>query len=334
MARIAFFDVHDWEKPYLKKQLTKHQCLFFSESFSEKFISKLKGVQVISVFVHSQVPTKVLEQLPKVQLVALRSTGFDNINIKDCKRLGITVCNVPFYGENTVAEHSFAMILSISRKIHDAHVRVQKNNFSTDGLTGFDLKGKTIGIIGGGHIGMHVVKMARAFDMKILVYDIFKNTFLSEVLGFEYATLPNLLKQSDIISCHAPYNKYTHHLINAKNISQVKKGSIFINTARGPLIDTNVLEKALKNGTFSYAGLDVLEGEELLTKQTFRKTQDKKINANYKRNFDIVKLDNVLFTPHNAFNSQEALNRILDTTVENIVKGLANKPQNVVVLKE
>ncbi len=334
MAKIAFFDVHDWEKPYLKKKLSKHQCLFFAESFSQKYVSKLKGVQVISVFVHSQVPTNVLEKLPQVTLVALRSTGFDNIDIKDCKRLGITVCNVPFYGENTVAEHTFAMLLSISRKVHDAHVRVQKNNFSTDGLTGFDLKGKTIGIIGGGHIGMHVVRMARAFDMNVLVYDVFENSFLSEVLGFEYAPLNTLLQKSDVISCHAPYNKYTHHLINAKNISKVKKGTIFLNTARGPLIDTNVLLKALQNGTFAYAGLDVLEGEELLTKQTFRNTQNAIIKKNYQRNKKIALLDNVLFTPHNAFNSQEALERILDTTVENILKGLVKKPQNVVQVKD
>ncbi|MFT4313391.1 MAG: NAD(P)-dependent oxidoreductase [Candidatus Woesearchaeota archaeon] len=330
MATIAFFDVHEWEKPYLKKKLSSHRCLFFTESFSQKFLPKLKNVDALSVFVHSQVPTEDILQLPKLKLVALRSTGFDNIDVKACADNGIVVCNVPFYGENTVAEHTFAMLLSISRRIHEAHVRVEKKNFQTDGLTGFDLKGKTIGVIGGGHIGMHVVKMARAFDMKVLVYDIFENTFLKEVLGFEYAKLPQLLQKSDIITCHAPYNPHTHHIINEKNISKVKKGAVFLNTARGPLIDTNVLLKALEDGTFSYAGLDVLEGEELLTNQSFRNTQKKELQKVYKRNSKICHLKNVLFTPHNAFNSQEALERILDTTVQNITTGLRKKYQNVV----
>ena len=264
-------------------------------------------------------------------MIATRSTGFDHIDIKEAKKKNIPVCNVPYYGENTVAEHTFALIMSLSRNVHKSYVRTLKNNFSIEGLTGFDLKGKTIGIVGGGHIGLNVAKIAKGFGMNILVYDLHKQTFLSEVIGFEYASFEDILKKSDIITLHVPYNKYTHHLINKKTVRLIKKGAILINTARGQIVDTDALLYALENKILSGAGIDVIEGEELITeeKQLLHENNVDKWKT-ILRDHRIFKMDNVVFTLHNAFNSKEALIRILDTTAQNIESYCDKNYTNVV----
>ncbi|MFT4312542.1 MAG: NAD(P)-dependent oxidoreductase [Candidatus Woesearchaeota archaeon] len=322
MAKIAFFDVHDWEKPYLKKQLAKHQCLFFNESLTSKHISKIKDVDALSLFVHSHVENSLLEKLPNVKIIALRATGFDNVDLQYCAKRGIAVCNVPFYGANTVAEYTFALLLAISRKMTQTIINSAKQDYTQ--VTGFDLQGKTIGIIGGGHIGQHAIRIAKGFGMNVLVYDVIQNEFNATTLGYTYVSLPQLLKQSDVISLHAPYNKYTHHIINKKNISSVKKGAVLLNTSRGGLVDSDALLSALNKGRISFAGLDVLEDENSLLK-------GENVSASVKaRNKKLATHKRVLFTPHNAFNTQEALVRILDVSVENLQKGLAGKIQNKV----
>jgi D-lactate dehydrogenase len=239
---------------------------------------------------------------------------------------------VPFYGENTVAEHTFALILALSRKVHEAFVRVRQGNFSLDGLRGFDLKDKTIGVVGAGHIGLHVIRIARGFGMKVLAFDVQRNNFLAEVLGFAYADLETLLGQSDIITLHAPYNARTHHLINGDNISRIKSGAVLINTSRGGLVDTEALLKALDDGILAGAGLDVLEGEEAVLEESalLGDSANPELLRRAIQNHLILKKPNVVFTPHNAFNSQEALERILDTTAENITCFAAGTPKNVV----
>ena len=231
------------------------------------------------------------------------------------------MCNVPTYGENTVAEHTFALILAISRKIVEGVNNTRRGDFRLNGLRGFDLKGKTIGLIGCGNIGKHVARIAKGFEMNIIIYDIKKDKKLAKKIGFRYVNLDNLLKKSDIISLHVPENKYTHHLINKKNLKLCKKNVVLINTSRGGIIDTSALLNALKNKTVKYAGLDVLEGECLLREEKellnseFSKTCDLKIA--FEDNV-LLKNPNVYITPHNAFNSKEALQRILDATIENI----------------
>jgi D-lactate dehydrogenase len=242
------------------------------------------------------------------------------------------VCNVPFYGENTVAEHTFALILALSRKVHEAFVRVRAGNFSLEGLRGFDLKDKTIGVVGAGRIGLHVIRIARGFGMKVLAFDVKRDNFWAEVLGFEYAELDDLLGRADIITLHAPYNHHTHHLINTENIHKIKRGAILINTARGGLVNTDALLKALDEGILAGAGLDVLEGEESIYEESALlgdATNPEKLRTAI-RNHVILKKPNVVFTPHNAFNSQEALERILDTTAENITAFAAGAAKNVV----
>ncbi len=342
-AELAFFELENWEQDYLKKRLAGFKLRFFSQPIEEVEKKLLKNVTVISPFIYSKITKDVLDDLPNVKLITTRSTGFDHIDVKSASMKKIKVCNVPFYGENTVAEHAFALILSLSRNIHLSHDRTMRGDFRLDGLQGFDLKGKTIGIVGGGHIGQHVARMARGFEMNILVFDPFPNKALAKKLHFQYVTLENLLKKSDVITLHAPYNKKTHHLINLKNIKLIKMGALLVNTARGGLIDTTALVEALRKGNLSGIALDVLEAEKYVFKEerelvcpqfTGNPRQDKEWLKTIVEQHVLINSERVIITPHNAFNSKEALQRILDTTVENILAWSKNKKlNNLVVVK-
>lgn len=331
--KIAFLELHDWEEKYLRERVDGgHQITVFRGVLEDGDLGKIADAEVVSPFIYSKLTAARLAKFSTLKLIATRSTGFDHIDVAACKKRGVTVCNVPFYGENTVAEHTFALILALSRKVHEAFVRVRAGNFSLDGLRGFDLKDKTIGVVGAGHIGLHVIRIARGFGMKVLAFDVRRNNFLAEVLGFEYAELDELLGRSDIITLHAPYSKHTHHLINPGNISKIKHGAVLINTSRGGLVDTEALLKALEDGILAGAGLDVLEGEEAVLEESALLGDE--VNPEKLRraiqNHVILKKPNVVFTPHNAFNSQEALERILQTTAENIASYIAGTPKNVV----
>lgn len=276
---------------------------------------------------------QIIARLPKLKLITTRSTGFDHIDLKETSKKKIAVCNVPYYGENTVAEHTFALILALSRNVHKSYLRTLRNDFSIDGLQGFDLKDKTLGVIGGGNIGLHVIRIAKGFGMDVVVYDTHKNTFLAEVLGFKYVDdLDKLLGQSDIITLHLPENKHTHHLINRRNIHKIKKGAILINTARGGVVETEALIEALEKEILSGAGLDVLEGEELIKEEKqllYEHKHPRKIGALI-RDHILIDKDNVVFTPHIAFYSKEALQRIIETTGENILDFEKGEVKNVV----
>ena len=320
MPKITFFEIEPWEKDYLKKKLKGNPLRFLEEPLGNGNAAEARDSDIISVFIHSNISRDILKKLPKLKSIATRSTGFDHIDIAECKKRGIAVCNVPYYGENTVAEHTFALILSLSRNIHKSYVRTLKNDFSISGLTGFDLKGKTIGIVGGGDIGLHVARIAKSFGMKVLVSDIKRQDFLAEVIGFDYASFDGLLEKSDIVSLHVPYSEKTHHLINKKSINKMKKGAILINTSRGGVVDTDALLSALESKQIGGAGLDVIEGEEWIKEEEelLHETGNPKKLRAIVRDHKIFKMENVVFTPHNAFNSKEALIRILDTTAGNI----------------
>ena len=331
--KIAFFEIEDWEKEYIKSGLENQEVSFFEEPLSEDNFESAKDCQIISPFIYSQIDENVLGKLPELKMIATRSTGFDHINLASAKKDNITVCNVPFYGENTVAEHTFALILSLSRKLFDSVERARKGDFSLEGLRGFDLKDKTLGIVGMGHIGLHVARIAKGFEMNVLAYDLNQDKKMAKNIGFNYVNFEDLLSKSDIITLHAPYNKATHHLINSGNINLIKRGAYLINTARGGLIETDALLKALSDGILAGAGLDVLEEEcfikeeaQLLSKE-FPKTCDLKTIL---QNHILLQQQNVIITPHNAFNSQEALMRILDTTIDNISAFIKGKPINEV----
>ena len=329
--RIAFFEVKDWEEEYLKTRFKGNQLEFSNGKLSLENAPQIKDFDAVSVFIYSKIDEQIIREIPNLKLITTRSTGFDHIDIETCKKQGITVCNVPSYGENTVAEHTFALILSLSRRLFMACRRLEYD-FSIEGLMGFDLKGKTIGVIGAGQIGLHVIRIAKGFGMNVLAYDARQNKILSEVLGFEYTTLEDLLARSDVITLHVPYNKYTHHLMNRDKFKLVKKGAILINTARGSIVDTEALIEALDQQILSGAGLDVFEGEEVIKeeKQLLYEPKNIEVLTSLVKDHILLSKDNVVFTPHIAFYSKEAMERILETTVENVAAFASGNPQNVV----
>lgn len=317
--QIAFFEINDIEKERFTKLLTEHTLKFFDEPIQNVNQDEYLDSDVISVFIHSKVNEENICNCSNLKLIATRSTGIDHIDLEYAKTQNIQIKNVPLYGENTVAEHTFALMLAMSRKIHASYISTARGNFSTVGLMGFDLKNKTIGIIGGGRIGLHVARMARSFGMHVRVYDIHQDYFLSELINFKYVTLDELLEVSDIISLHVPLNKYTAHMINKDTISKMKDGVVIINTARGGLIKNEDLIAGLESGKIYGAGLDVLEGEEFLFEETLSISPVENAAKVIVESTILSKMPNVVITPHNAFNSVEAVYRIINTTVENIL---------------
>jgi D-lactate dehydrogenase len=289
------------------------------------------GVEVLSVFVGSRVGGDVLEACPDLRLVATRSTGFDHVDVDACSRRGIAVANVPTYGENTVAEHTFALILALSRNVHKAWVRTQRHDFSLAGLRGFDLRGRTLGVVGTGHIGLHVTKIGRGFGMDVVASDPRPQPLLAEVIGFRYTTLPELAACADIVTLHAPYTAATHHLVDRALLARFKRGALLVNTARGALVDTDALLWALDEGILRGAGLDVLEGEEVLTedRRLLAARSDEAHLRTLVGNQELMGRENVVVTPHIGFDSAEAVQRIQDVTVRNILAFLRGRPENL-----
>ncbi len=274
---------------------------------------------IAGVFMDSQMDSAAINALPNLKFIATLSTGFDHINLNAAAARAIPVSSVPAYGENTVAEFAFALLLALSRKIREANARVKDEmKFTTDGLCGFDLAEKTIGVVGTGRIGKHAIRMAKGFGMNIIAYDVFHDDKFAAKMGFPYVSLEDLLKQSDVVTVHCPYLPSTHHLINQQNIGLIKKGAYLINTARGAIVETAAMMNALRSGQLGGAGLDVLEEE------VGMKEGDMTIDR------ELVTMPNVLVTPHNAFNTKEAFFRILDTTIDNIVAFANGAPINLV----
>ncbi len=334
---IAFFELEPWEKEYMKQQLKNYKLVFVDAKLDDKTAKLAAKADAIGIFIYSEIKRQLLQKLPQLKLVATMSTGFDHIDLDATAHRKITVCNVPAYGDNTVAEHAFALLLALTRNIVPSVERTRRGNFDLTSLRGVDVKGKTIGIIGTGKIGSWAIKIAKGFQMNVVAFDKFPNKQLAKEIGFSYAKkLDDLLKQSDFISIHAPYTPETHHMINTKNVLKIKKGCILINTARGGLVDTDALLLGIEKGIFKGIGLDVLEEECFVREEKQLLTESFQKTCNYKTILEehmLLEHDNVLITPHNAFNSEEALKRILDTTVENINGFFKGKAVNVVKQK-
>jgi len=331
--KIAFFETEAWEEKYLKSQLEDFELLFFKDKLDLGNLEEILDVDILSPFIYSLINKESINFLKSLKYITTRSTGFDHIDLKTCRQKNILVSNVPTYGENTVAEHTFALILSLSRKIYSSLEQTKKGDFSLENLRGFDLKGKTLGIVGLGNIGRHVARIAKGFGMKVIVYDIYRNREFADETDFKYVSLDYLFENSDIVSLHVPYNQSTHHLINLKNLKLFKKGCYLINTARGGVCDTTALLEGLKQGIFAGLGLDVLEEEHFIKEERELLTSAFKKKFNLKtalENHILINQPNVVITPHNAFNSKEALMRILDVTIENIKNFAKNKPINLV----
>lgn len=319
--KIAFFESQPWEEEALRAAFPADELFFSGQSMNIGNLDEWKECEVLSVFIHSEITKETIAALPNLRLIATRSTGYDHIDLEAAKGRGIVVCNVPSYGENTVAEHTFALILALSRNIHKSHVRRLRSDFSIEGLKGFDLEGKTIGVIGTGKIGRHVIKIAKGFSMRVVAYDAVPDEGSAAELGFSYVTLPELLAGSDIITLHTPSLKETYHLINEENVKMIRQGAMLINTARGELVDNDALLWALESKVLSGCGLDVIEGEELIREEK-ELLHGKEMNVGKMseliKDHILLGRDEVVYTPHIAFYSEEALERILAATIENI----------------
>lgn len=331
--KITILDTQDCEKIIFDRALKNHQITYFSASadrLKTSDLTRIKNTEILSGFVYSKFDAKFLKQFPKLKLISTRSTGFDHIDLAYCVKNKIAVATVPSYGENTVAEHSFALLLSIARRLVDYQRITDHNLYSDAHYKGFDLRGKTLGVIGAGNIGKNTIRIARGFGMNILAYDLHEDIFLSETLGYDYKDLKTVLGKSDIISLNVPYNKFTHHLINLQNIRDIKKGAVLLNVSRGAVIETEALLMALEKKIISAAGLDVLEEEEMITKNHPHLTDKDKANPVYKMNLQIINHPAVIFTPHIGFDTTEAVDRITNTTVENIINFSKGQASNLV----
>jgi D-lactate dehydrogenase len=334
MAVIYFYEASDIDKQQLTDGLknTDHYWKFIDDKITRENLDP--ETEVISPFVRSRVTKEMMEALPKLRLIACRSTGFNNIDLKAAADRNIVVTNVPSYGEQTVAEYTFALLLALTRKIIDASSFTQIRAGSQS-LRGTDLAGKTIGVIGTGHIGLRVVRIARGFDMKVIAHDPYPKTQVANEFGMEYMTLKQLLSQSDIVTLHMPYMKATHHLLGKKELGYVKPGALIVNTARGEIIDTKALIEALASDKIGGAALDVLEGEALwhLDDNMALLNEDSVSRADSQHSIEqlaLSKLPNVIITPHNAFNTIEAIERINSTTCQNIIRFWYNDIPNKV----
>jgi D-lactate dehydrogenase len=336
--KAVFFNLEEWAQNYIKSNqalVTEGVEIGFVNGIIDKDHPAADiNFDILGTFVDSTADAVVIGALPNLKHIATLSTGYDHIDLQACAARGITVSYVPTYGENTVAEYAFGLILALSRKICEAKERVKmEGSFRLDGLRGFDLMGKTLGVLGTGHIGQHVVRTAKGFGMNVIAFDAFPSATLAAELGFEYKPLAEVLAQSDIVTVHVPYLPSTHHLINKDNIGLMKSGAYLINTARGAVVDTDALVMALKDGKLGGAGLDVLE-EEGMVKDELNFLAQMQIPENDLKtvleDHALIDMPNVIITPHNAFNTKEAFTRILDTTIGNIVAFTNGTPVNLV----
>ena len=312
--KIAFFSTKTYDREFFDRYVSTHEIIYFEAPLNEQTVNLAAGCEGICAFVNDKLNTAVLSALKKlgIQLVALRCAGFNNVNIESAKLNGITVVRVPAYSPYAVAEHALALILALNRKTHKAYNRVREGNFLLDRLTGFDLHGKTVGVIGTGKIGEVFCGIMQGFGCKVLAFDLIANPALV-ARQVNYLPLIDLLEQSDIISLHCPLTEQTKHIINEHSISMMKEGVMLINTSRGALIDTSDAIDGLKAGKIGYLGLDVYEQEEKLFFNDLSENiiQDDIIMR-------LMSFPNVLVTAHQGFFTEEALSQIAQVTLTNI----------------
>lgn len=314
--KIAFFSTQTYDKVFFDQHNAGfgYAIDYFETALNEKTVNLLTDADAVCVFVNDRINREVLQELSrkKIGLVALRCAGFNNVDVDAARALNIKVVRVPAYSPHAVAEHAVAMLMTLNRKTHKAYNRVREQNFSLTGLLGFDLNGKTVGVIGTGNIGQVFSKIMLGFGCRVLAYDL-KPVAQLQAAGVTYVPLAEIFTQSDILSLHCPLNDQTRYLINDQSVQQMKKGVMLINTSRGALIDTRAVIQGLKSGTIGALGIDVYEQEEKLF---FRDLSEKIIKDDL-----IARLSsfpNVLITAHQGFFTQEALTQIAITTLTNV----------------
>ncbi|MFP4353137.1 MAG: NAD(P)-dependent oxidoreductase [Puniceicoccaceae bacterium] len=332
--KIVFFDIERWERETFEPLTEEHDVVFVDQPLTAETAPDHADAEIVSVFVKSQVSAEALDALPALKAIATRSTGFDHIDRGVCGERGIRIAYVPSYGENTVASHTIALLLNIAHRISDGIDRTRKGEFTNTGLQGFDVMGKRIGVIGAaGNIGRHVVTMAKGLGMEVLGFDVAEDPEFAREAGFEYVSMDDLLERSDVVTIHVPQNEKTKNLIDHGAFSKMREGVVFLNTSRGGVVDERALLKALSDNKVSAAGLDVLGAEptireeaELLRSAVEEEEKWGELLANEM----LLRLRNVYVTPHNAFNTREAVQRILNVTLENLQGFISGEPVNLV----
>lgn len=338
MTKIVFFDADNFDKKFLNAAFDgKFDIEYVENSLNDmtELTDKQKQAQIISCFTTSRVSKEVLEKFPNLKLIALRSVGFNHIDTDYCKEHGIAVETTPNYGNMTVAEFAYALLLDVARRVTSTYMFMRNTDIIPRNTTGIELFGKTIGIVGLGKIGAESARIAFGFGMKILGYDKYEREDLKEKYGVQYVDFETLIKNSDFITLHAPATKDNYHLFDEKAFNKMKQNAIIVNTARGELIDTQALYNALKNKVIRGAGLDVLESEETMENRDYLNDIDRlntKSLQNTIFNDRLLRLNNAIITPHIAYDTQEAIERILSTTVENINEFVQGRTQNNVIV--
>ncbi len=312
---VTFFSTQSYDRDYFERLNTaNHQLRFLETPLNEQTAQLAFGSEAVCIFVNDRCNAGVIKTLKEkgIRLIALRCAGFNNVDLAAAKTHGLKVVRVPAYSPHAVAEHAVALMLTLNRKTHKAFNRVREGNFSLERLTGFDLHGKTVGVVGTGKIGSVFAQIMLGFGCRVLAYDVFENQELT-AKGARYVPLEELLSSSEIVSLHCPLNDQTRHLINAESLKKMKHGAMLINTGRGALIDTKAVVAALKSGHLGHLGIDVYEQEENLFFQDHSETiiQDELI-------LRLMSFPNVLITAHQAFFTDEALSEIARVTLQNI----------------
>lgn len=346
---ISFVETEAADERYFAEALREHD-LHFVDSLD----AVRPDTELLSTFIYSRVDPEFLHGHPLLRLVTTRSARFDHIDTMACRVRGITVCNVPDYNTIGVAEHTFTLLLALARQLPKIFApNKMYRSFSFEATRGFNLQGKTFGIIGTGRIGLRVIRIARAFQMKVVAYDTAPQPLMSELFGFEYCPFERVLAEADILSLHIPINSDTHRLLNRRTLGFCKRGVILLNTSRGALIDTDALSEGLDSGAIGGAGLDVLDAElsfpqepiNIIREQIIEHLADTEEGTpptprhnihrvaeiqRLMRNSSIMHRDNVIFTPHIGFNSREVVAELNRTTLENITLFLRGRPHNEV----
>ena len=345
--KMYFVDIQPSEEDYFSDKFGDHDLWFATDLGDVK-----DDVEVLCIYIRSRIDAPFLEAHPALRMVATRSNGYDHIDVAECRRRGVVVSTIHGTESNTVAEHTFALILALSRRLDEVRQANKQPRFSYEKLRSFDLKDKTLGVIGAGRIGLRTVHIALAFGMKVLAHDPHHAAAAPEIPGLRFVELDELLRESHVISLHVPMTPETHHMLDREAFSKCRRGVIVINTSRGGLIDTTALVEALDEGIVGGAGLDVLEDESVMRKEGTKIIADQIISRlqstatpeetrmraperirelqSLTENARLISRPNVVFTPHVAFNSVEAIGRINAMTVENINAFLAGKPINIV----
>ncbi len=315
--KILFYDSKPYDVEFFERENKNfgYMLKFFKEKLDEETVILSRDYDVVCLFVNDDANKKVLKKLKEnnINLIALRCAGYNNVDLKTAYEEKIHILRVPAYSPYAVAEHTIALLLSLNRKIHKAYLRVRELNFSLNGLLGFDIHGKTVGVIGTGKIGKVVIEILKGFGARVLAFDLYRDIEFSQKLDFEYVDIHHILKESDIITLHCPLTPESRYIINRDSIAQMKDGVIIINTSRGKLIDTKALIDGLKSGKIGGAALDVYEEE---SDYFFEDYSSQIITDDILAR--LLTFPNVLITSHQAFFTREALKNIAETTFQNI----------------